>query len=81
MAFCREMDDCVRPVFGEQAGYERSIEDRAADQCVGWIPFERGKIFYISRIGKRIKINHSMTSPHTIENKVRADEPGTSRHQ
>ena len=55
MAFRREMNDRVRPVLGQQAGYERAIEDGAVDECVGRIAFERGQVVDIAGVGQRVE--------------------------
>ena len=81
MTFRGKMNDCVGLVPGQQARYQRAVEDGAVDEYVGWIAVERAQVVDITRVGERVEIDDFVAAAHRFEDKVGTDKTRAAGHQ
>ena len=80
MALGGKMNDGAGLMLAQQRAHQLRVADIAAHQQVARVPFERGQIGGIARIGQQVEIHHRRTGGlNPTQNEIRADEPRPAR--
>jgi hypothetical protein len=81
VAFRGKMDDRIWLMLCKQFAHQRRIEDGAANEDMGGISLNGGKIIEVSGVRERVEIDDFVAAANPFEDEVRANESRPSGHQ
>jgi hypothetical protein len=82
VALCRKMDDGARLVLCDQGVDKMTVADIAVSKDMAGIVCQRGQVFKVASVSELIEIDDRLiTLGKPVENKICADETGTTSDQ